>query len=51
MREKGEPTRNAFFCKIFKRIKKPNKTKKASSKEEAFVPGAGVEPARFPTGV
>ena len=27
------------------------KTKKASSFEEAFVPGAGVEPARFPTGV
>ena len=26
-------------------------TKKASSFEEAFVPGAGVEPARFPTGV
>ncbi len=30
---------------------KTYKTKKASSFEEAFVPGAGVEPARFPTGV
>jgi hypothetical protein len=25
--------------------------KKTSSKEEVFVPGAGLEPARFPTGV
>lgn len=31
--------------------KQPYKTKKTSSKEEVFVPGAGVEPARFPTGV
>ncbi len=27
------------------------KNRKAPSFEEAFVPGAGVEPARFPTGV
>ena len=28
-----------------------NKTKKTASFEAVFVPGAGVEPARFPTGV
>ena len=27
------------------------KTKKTASFEAVFVPGAGVEPARFPTGV
>jgi hypothetical protein len=36
---------------IFSEFSKLPKTKKTSSKEEVFVPGAGVEPARFPTGV
>lgn len=32
-------------------IRKLLKTKKTASFEAVFVPGAGVEPARFPTGV
>jgi hypothetical protein len=43
-----------FVCllSIFLNImKKPHKTKKTASFEAVFVPGAGVEPARFPTGV
>ena len=52
-KKKAPPLRRAFYVPGAVKQKKfdssPNE--KTPSFEEVFVPGAGVEPARFPTGV